>query len=508
MAIHSTFNVSRQPILLLVFLTGAAVLAIEVAATRLLAPAFGTTVFAVSSVISVVLGALSLGYFLGGRWADAYASPRLFYWLIFGAGVSVLAIELGVSWLVPWTQNAFGLLLGPLITSMGLFFVPSALLGALSPLAVVLYQRQVGHLGTGRAAGSVSFWSTTGSIAGSLGTAFIVIPRVGLSSLILGIGLGLAVIGLAGILVASPWGSRRLFGMLFVPALLVSIGWGGIPNPALLYARDGQYGLVRIFDGEYAGRPARFLQIDDSRSGARFLDGDDLAYEYTRYADLLGILRPDSRRALVIGGGSYSIPQALVRQLPVARVEVAEIEPKLYDLSREYFGLKESPRLVNFVEDGRRILQHKSNYYDVIFGDAYYSRSSIPQHLATREFFELAKASLTADGIFMANIVGTLRQQTPSFTLSELKTFREVFPHCLVVAVDSPTLQQPQNLIVMGFKGGMPKLEEYRGQGAVVDQAVERLVNIDNLQLKPHAVFTDDFAPIDYYIATTVRLDS
>jgi protein-L-isoaspartate O-methyltransferase len=100
-----------------------------------------------------------------------------------------------------------------------------------------------------------------------------------------------------------------------------------------------------------------------------FLDSDDptdLVYEYTKYYSLYKVFKPDVRNALVIGGGAYSIPKALLAELPNAAVDVSEIEPSLFDLAKEYFDLEESPNLHNYTEDGRRLLQDSNKGYDLI----------------------------------------------------------------------------------------------------------------------------------------------
>jgi hypothetical protein len=318
--------------------------------------------------------------------------------------------------------------------------------------------------------------------------------------LVLGVGAMLVLIGGAGLVVSGVRRRKILKVLLVLPVLLAfSAADPSTAAGRLIYHHDGRYALIRIFDGVMPdGRPVRSLRIDDSSSAARYLDGNDLVYGYTRFADLLPVWRPDARKALVIGGGAYSVPEALVKQLPRASVDVAEIEPDLYSLSKQYFGVQDNPRLVNHVEDGRHFLHGKTGQYDLIFGDAYYSVSSIPQHLATREFFELAKSSLTDNGIYMMNVIGRLGAQQPSFTLSEIKTFRTVFPNGQVVAVNDPKSPEVQNLMFIGGKGVMPDLSSVASQ----------TVDLGRYDLAPHRVFTDDFSPIDYYIATTVDFHS
>src|SRR5262249_11964336 len=144
----------------------------------------------------------------------------------------------------------------------------------------------------------------------------------------------------------------------------------------ILYVRDGVYQKIAIYDAEYGGRPTRFFQQDQNSAGAgegaMFLDSDnpaDLVYDYTKYYALYKIFTPRVENALVIGGGAYSVPKALLRELPQATIDVVDIEPSLFSLGKTYFRLPDSPRLQNHVEDGRRFLSGSAKRYDLIFSD-------------------------------------------------------------------------------------------------------------------------------------------
>ena len=108
----------------------------------------------------------------------------------------------------------------------------------------------------------------------------------------------------------------------------------------IVYRSDGLYQQITIYEGQYLGRPARFLLLDRSESGAMFLDSTDpvdLVYDYTKYYSLYKVFTPRVRNALVLGGGAYSIPKALLHELPDAVVDVAEIEPSFLDLAKQIF---------------------------------------------------------------------------------------------------------------------------------------------------------------------------
>jgi len=485
-----------------VFVTGACVLIIEIVATRILAPYFGNTIYSVSSVISVVLAALSVGYWFGGRLADRLPSKTLFFSIIGLSGLLVLFMQFAQVVLLGELGYKLPLASGPLIMSVVLFFVPSFVLGTLSPFAVTLLQKESKGQGVGTTAGQIFFFSTLGSIAGSLSAGFVLIPWLGVSTILVGVGL---VLFLLGIIPIAFFGVDKKF-TVAVTALaggLLLVAASSAPaSGSVVYARDGVYEKIVIFDGTYRGRPARFLRQDTSHSAAMYLDSDELAYSYTKYYALHEMFVPEVRRALAIGGGAYSIPKALLADLPNVQVDVSEIEPSLVELSKTYFRLQDNPRLAHHIKDGRRMLRDAPHHYDLIFSDVYHSMYSIPAHFTTKEFMELARSKLTDDGIFMANLIGSLRTDGPSFVWSQIRTMQQVFPQVYLFAVESPLQADVQNLIVIA--SASPERLDVRdarwraSPNLVIADAPDHYVDTGQLDLSRYPLLTDNYAPVDY----------
>ena len=185
----------KNSLLFVVFLTGACVLVIEVVATRILSPFFGNTIFTTSSVISIVLAALSVGYYIGGKLADKYPTEKMFYSIIFLSGPFVLLIFILNLFLLPQLGYKLSIAYGPIISSVLLFFMPSLILGTLSPFAIKLQEKYLPDEGIGGISGGIFFWSTLGSIFGSLSAGFILIPFFGINQIVLFIALVLSVLG-------------------------------------------------------------------------------------------------------------------------------------------------------------------------------------------------------------------------------------------------------------------------------------------------------------------------
>ncbi|MDO8573008.1 MAG: fused MFS/spermidine synthase [bacterium] len=515
----------HKKLLLVVFVTGAAVLVIEVSATRILATYFGNTLYSFSSILSIVLGALSLGYYYGGRMADKNPSRRNFYLIILYSGVSVLLLYVLSLLILPILGFLLSPMFGPLIASLLLFFIPSLLLGMLSPFAIKLQSEHAPSGTIGTISGEVFFWSTLGSIGGSLISGFFLIPSFGVDVIMVGLALTLVIVGVLGVGVGlpAPHMSRQAglpvrhrtqtggiskntaqnIGFLVISALVVSFMWWQGLQKIFLFVGDGIYEKLYVYDGVYEGKPTRFFTQDTTASGAMNLKDGGLAYEYTKYYDAYRVFNPDIKHTLVIGGGIYSIPKQLLADISDVRVDVAEIEPSLYGLAKKYFGLKDDPRLSNYIVDGRRFLHDSTNVYDFIFTDAYKSLYSMPVHLTTKEFFETANKKLASGGVFMANIIGSLSPETPSFTLSEMRTFRSVFPNSYFFATKSPQSTEPQNLIFIGFKSdktpNFNSSEVLHDRNPLVRSLDEKLIDLSAFDFSQYTMFTDNYAPVEYY---------
>lgn len=503
-------------LLFIVFITGAAVLVLEVSATRILAPYFGNTIYTVSSVISVILLALSIGYYVGGRLADKKATLFLFYSIIALSGFTVFILYLLIIFLLPKLGNLFSLHSGPLFSSLILFLFPNFLLGLLSPVVAKLQKMSSEKSGIGRITGDVFFWSTLGSILGSLATGFIFIPFFGIDTIVIGVGISLTIIGLLGLSVAGMNKntlSKLLLLSLFIGgfSLLLFIAKAHAVEKTTVYSQDGVYEKLIIFDGSYKGKPTRFFQQDKSNSGAMFLDSSELVYDYTKYYAIYKLVTPQIQHALVIGGGAYSIPKALLNNNSEVQVDVAEIEPSLFDLSKKYFNVPTTPRLKNYVADGRRFLHDSPHQYDLIFSDVYYSLYSIPTHFVTQDFFELSKQKLNPNGFFVANIIGSFSRSSPSFILSEIKTFQTVYPNSYFFAVTSQNSLYPQNIIAVGYNSSEKlNFEKAKKSSDTFLQSIPKTqVSMERFDLSSYPIFTDNYAPVDYYITQTLdKLDS
>ena len=493
------------------FITGASILIVEIVALRILSPYYGNTIFTASSVIGIILAALSLGYYIGGISVDRKPSLKVFFGIILVGGIAVMFIQILTVILLPGLGYALPITFGPLISAILLFFLPSFLLGMLSPFAIKLQKLQTPKQGIGSVAGKVFFWSTLGSIFGSLFAGFVLIPHFGINQIIIAIGILLVIVGLIPLIyLGLKKGTiiKIILGIIIL-VIFVSLSQISLFQGNKIYIEDGIYEKIVIYDDKYEDRDTRFFLQDRSISGAMFLDNpNELVFDYTKYYSLYQVFNPDIKNALIIGGGIYSMPKALLAELPLVEVDVAEIEPSLLDLGKKYFEVPDNPRLKNYVEDGRRLLHDTDKKYDLIFSDVYYSLFSVPTHFTTEEFFQIARNGLNKNGIFIANLIGSLSRQGSSLVFSEIKTFKEVFPNSYFFAVNSPKLLDLQNIIFVGynsdkkisFTDSMIKGSE----NEIIRNLDEKLIDLNRFELSVYPKFNDNFAPVDYLTAKVV----
>ena len=201
--------------------------------------------------------------------------------------------------------------------------------------------------------------------------------------------------------------------------------------------------------------------------------------------------------------------QALLADIPNVNVDIYEIEPSLFELSKKYFKLTEGPRLKNYVGDGRRLLQDTNKKYDFIFGDAFSSLFSVPTHLTTREFFLTVNEKLNKDGIVVLNIIGDLFEEKQSFLMSEMYTFQSVFSNSYFFATVSPDETTAQNFIFVGYKSdnkidvSAPYVINHPNK--TISSLQDKIIDVDQLDLSSHILLTDNYSPVEYMISRVLK---
>ena len=494
----------KRPLLLLVVaVSGAAVLSLELLGTRLLGPFYGVSLFLWSALISVTLAALSVGYALGGRMADRGASaPRLGLLLGLAGAWILLAPVLRDPVLL--VTGKLGLRLAVLVASVVLFFVPLALLGMVTPIAVRLRAHRLEEVG--RSAGEIYAVSTLASVGSALLTGFVLIPGVGAKRLLLLLG-GLLLLT-AGLVFFSDRKSGR--GALALMALAGIAGfWRATgPNPRhlpdLLAERQSAYGEIRVVND---GEDYRYLILDGGTHSLVRVGQWDSRHGYVAAAELVRNFFPQPGTMLTIGMGAGS----LVKSYHAAgwAVDVAEIDPAIPAVARRYFDLRPADARIT-IADGRRFLAQPPAVgyparYDFIMIDAFGS-SFVPFHLLSREAFALAARRMTPEGVLALNIITTSWDDI--LARSVAATLKTSFSHVLALPIGEPP-NTLGNIVLLASNREMtfsddtiPNPYEVVADEYLHWKVVEQNHAWDN-RFEPdtdHApVLTDDRSPVDLW---------
>src|SRR5918997_755649 len=488
------------PLPLLVFVVGAGSLGAEIAAVRLLAPYFGASTIVWANTIGIVLVALSIGYWLGGRLADRHPHMRGLCLLALAAA-ALLAIvpfaadpllDLGVEALDSISAGAFiGSLLGVLV----LVAVPVLLLGAVSPYAIRLAVSTVEEAGT--VAGRLYALSTAGSLAGTLLSALLLIPLVGTRRTFLIFALAIAVMAV--------WGLRPVRRYAVAPAAIAAL----IALPVgTLKAADTDGGRV-IHEAETEYQYARVIEYPD---GSRTLELNEGQAQHSVYDPdtvltgdvwdghlVLGFAAFDDPpdRVAILGNAAGTTARAFEEFFPGTRVDGVEIDAELSDIGRDYFDMN-NPRLHLYHEDARPFLRRIDARYDVISVDAY-RQPYIPFYLTTVEFFETVRDRLRPGGVLVVNVGHPEGQDDLEKVLTA--TIREVFPNVMRDPIE------PTNTLIVAsrvplsadrLRGGVERLPA--GLRVTALGAAARV----EPPLRGGDVYTDDKAPVEWLIDKSI----
>jgi predicted membrane-bound spermidine synthase len=480
--------VGRVRLGVVVFIAGAATLATEIAASRLLAPYFGSSTIVWANIIGLILLYLSIGYWLGGKVADRRPEPRVLGWIILVAAITIAVtpfiarpiLDLALRGL---DAVSVGAVVGSFFAALALFAVPVTLLGAVSPFAIRLSLADVDQAGT--VAGRLYALSTMGSILGTFLSALVTIPLVGTQRTMLGAAVLLALAG--ALLLGSRWQLLTLaaVGLLFVPTGTIKASSG------LVFETESSYQYIQIVD---RADGSRALRLNEGVAVHSIWHPDSVLTGGVWDTFLLVPPLADRpvKRMLVIGNAGGTVARAFGELYPDVEIDGVEIDGEVTEAARRYMGLGDNPRLHVITADGRPYLELTDRRYDLIIVDAYH-QPYIPFYLATREFFAAAREHLNPGGVIALNVAGVpgderLSAAVGSTLLAEFPqawSWRPLRFNELMLGFDRPTDREQ----LVERVGGSPP-------------AVASLVPLLRQGLRPVLAtdrpLTDDRAPVEW----------
>ncbi len=538
-------GVGAQTLYLVAFLSGAALMALEMSGARLVEPHFGSTIYVWGSIIGVFMLALSVGYWAGGRYADR--SPRIetLGMVLMFAAILVMIIPVIAPPFCAWMNEFHGLDVRyrTLVACLALFALPSICMGMTSPFAVKLAAHQTSVLGS--VAGSLYAVSTLGSIVGTLLVSFVLVELIGTSAIVYLVGVVLALV--------SVYCFFRGGGALRKVAAAILLigcigGYFGAKTPltqvyamdSLLETKESAYHYIQILDGRsqiYPYQlPARLMMFNNLIESGIILD-DKMqlppppAKTACGYVDLLhlGIVLTGHapNDMLVIGCGGGVGPRMFKENYPeeTRSIDVVDIDPWVFKLAEKWFDYPFSGDKVirSHVQDGRMYVEQlaKDKKWDYIIMDAYSSGGRIPKHLITEEFFTTIRDRQTDAGVMVINVISSFEK--PAEGIDHSRLFRSVYKtiekgwgtdkdgggHLYVFPRNRSG--QGENIILIATKKDLPKLSgrdferKYRSlknkylSFADLDAVVQRQL-VTPVDTSDVPLLTDDFCPTDSMI--------
>jgi spermidine synthase len=486
----------RRLLTAVVFVVGAASLGAEIAAARLLAPYFGASTVVWANTIGVVLVALSVGYWLGGRVADRHPRMRGLCLLVAAAALLIAAVPFAARPFLGFSVDAFdqvsvGGFAGSLFGVLVLVAAPVTLLGAAAPWAARLAVADVDR--SGEVVGRLYATSTAGSLLGTMLAALLLIPLLGTQRTFLVFALALALVAAAGL-------GRRFLALPALLALTLMLPVGTIKGTSegrVLYEAETTQEYARVVE-----RPdgTRVLELNEGQAvHSLYRPGSFLTGDYWDGHLVLPFAagpRPP-RRIAILGNGAGTVARAFGHFFPATAIDAVEIDPELTALGRRFFGLR-NPRMRTFAEDARPWLRRSDGYYDAIMVDAY-RQPYIPFYLATREFFELARERLAPGGTVILNVGHPRDSDELERVLGE--TMAAAFPIVRRYPIE------PTNTLLLAGEGPLGR-EPLRRRAATLAPPLRRLAVDAAASLAPRLpggeIYTDDRAPVEWLVDSSL----
>jgi spermidine synthase len=489
---------------IIVFITGAVVMALELVGSRIVAPFLGTSIYVWTSLIGVILASLSLGYYWGGRLADKKPDYRTFSLLILTS-----AILTGIIGVIknPVLDAVISLIpdirVSAVVAAAILFAPASILLGTISPYAIRLRMESLEH--SGATVGTLYAISTVGSIIGTFAAGFFLISFLGSRNILILLSIILFTVYF---LASSGKNSRagKTTAMILAAVFLSAHFFEGYGSGSTTIDLDTKYSrlLIEEMTAAETGKKVRLVRVDKNwAQGAVIIEEpDELFFSYSGFYRLADFFYPGNRNALLIGGGTYMLARDYIKRNPGNHMDVVEIDPDFTRIAKEYFYLKDDSRITSIHEDGRTFLKRSSNRYDVMFIDVFKSSASPPFQMTTVEAIQSAFNLLNENGVLMTNIYSSIQGDKGKFFRAAYATIKSVFPQVYIFPVQYPMYgDESQNIIVVALKSENPPMLESRDL-----EMRGYLSHLWKYKIEEDLpVLTDEFAPVEHYLVEVLK---
>jgi len=496
----------RKYLYFTVFVSGMTTLAAELSASRLLGNVFGTSNLVWAAIIGLILIYLTVGYFLGGRWADRSPYPKTMYAILAWGAFTLGIVPFIAQPVLRAAATAFdglevGILLGSFAAVLVLFSLPVTLIGTVSPFAIRLSMDDARR--AGNISGNVYAISTLGSFIGTYLPVLVMIPTIGTTKTFLVFSTFLLAVALAGLGLSAGRKVVLPYSLMVIVLGLVAVlgGQGRIKNTSdQIYETESPYNYIQVL--EFNG--TRYLRLNEGQGVHSQYNPETLNYGGPWQQFLVGpFFNPEKspeevRRMAIVGLAAGTTARQAAAVFPNVVIDGFEIDPTIVAVGREYFGM-DLPNLNVLVQDGRWGLANSPHKYDLIAVDAY-RPPYIPWHMTTQEFFQIVADHLFPDGALVINAahVPGDRRLIDGLATTIGMIFQSVYVmdvpdtfNAMVYATLQPTsaTNLDVNLLTLSMRGDVHPL-------------LLASMSLASANLRPAPqqtiVFTDDLAPVEW----------
>ncbi len=498
----------KKYLLFTVFISGMTTLAAELAAGRLIGNVFGTSNIVWSSIIGLILIYLTLGYFIGGKWADANPTLAAMYRVLAWGAFTLGLVPYVASPVLRAAATAFdslqvGILGASFIAVLILFIVPITLLGTISPYAIRLTVDDTSR--AGQTSGQIYAISTLGSFIGTFLPTLVTIPAIGTKNTFLLFSMILLLVALVGL--ARFASQRDMLKLIWMPFVLVALALLTAnqslkTNAAQIYETESAYNYIEVLNQN----GFTILRLNEGQGVHSIYHPDTLQYngpwdQFLVSPYFYANRKPsDIKRVAIVGLAAGTTARQMTAVYGNIPIDGYELDPKIVEVGRKYFDMNMS-NLNVIIGDGRLNLERSEQKYDIIAVDAY-RPPYIPPHMTTQEFFEICASHLTENGVLTINSASVPGDRRLINGLAT--TMATVFPSIYTVDI-------PGSLNTMIFATKQKTIPENFAMNLLAlsnDPTVNPLlittmqVTFANLKtgFEPTTVFTDDHAPIEWIV--------
>lgn len=474
----------------LAFVLGICAAGLEVVASRLIAPYFGTSLLVWNSVWAVIIIALAVGHYIGGRIADRDETGRRLYSVMLYTSVYMACIPFIAKYLFAVALqgiNAYLIVkvIFALVLILLVLVLPFVSLGMVKPYAVKLLHNNSKDLSKSKAYGLVFMLASVGALVGFLVSTLWVTPVFGAYRCMLLLSSLFMIITVLG------YENRLLLLLPILPLLLTAFLFKVKPEKDLIYETESAYNYIQVFNYD----DLIVLKLNEGHAVHSFYRPNQFVYfgEWD-YATVVALLN-GGRSLLSLGLGCGTTVRSYAHFVPGAEVDGVEIDSVISRVAKSYFGLDAIPNLGVINQDARVYLMTTSKSYDNIVIDAY-KQPYIPFHLTTKEFFQEVKRHLNPGGVVGINVSAT--EQDSKILLMIENTMKAVFKHVYSIRV-----YRSLNVHVWACDHEMD-MASFCLQGA--DEGLDVLYRYikqyhETVSYDPNCiVLTDDLAPVESYI--------